>query len=196
MSVDTGGMALPTFLSYPVSSMTIMEPLIDGRAAVGKLTKMAPAAEASLSCCLDSPRKALERFRMTAVSCRALLVSQNGVCAICGRGHWIAGRSAPLYIDHDHGCCPNRAWTCGKCVRGLLCAGCNGWLGELELWGAGRREPAWERAALAYLTDRGFDPFATARLGLLGEQHRLRRIKVGMICSCQHCTPQDASNGV
>lgn len=186
-------MALVPFLSYPARSMTIVELIIDGRAVIGKLMKAPPATAGGLSCCLDSPRRALERFRMTAATYRALLVSQNGVCAICCRGHWVAGRPAPLYIDHDHGCCPNRAWTCGRCVRGLLCAGCNGWLGELELWGTGRSGPAWEQAAQAYLADRGFDPSSPTRLRLLGEQHRLRRIKIGIVCSCQHCAPNAAA---
>jgi len=29
-----------------------------------------------------------------------------------------------LHVDHDHNCC-NGIITCGKCVRGVICPGCN-----------------------------------------------------------------------
>ncbi len=57
----------------------------------------------------------------------ALLKLQNELCAIC--------KNKPvksLHIDHDHTCCVG-AYSCGKCVRGLLCGDCNkaiGLLGE------------------------------------------------------------------
>lgn len=34
-------------------------------------------------------------------------------------------------IDHNHQCCSGRN-SCGKCVRGLLCAGCNTGIGFLQ----------------------------------------------------------------
>lgn len=50
-----------------------------------------------------------------------LLAAQGGACAVCrttepGERGW--------HVDHDHSCCPE-AKTCGKCLRGVLCARCN-----------------------------------------------------------------------
>ena len=46
---------------------------------------------------------------------------QGGKCAICQRA---TGATKSLSVDHDHACCPGRE-SCGKCVRGLICSGCN-----------------------------------------------------------------------
>lgn len=56
-----------------------------------------------------------------------LLDKQDGKCAIC--------QSPPLKkrlaIDHDHTCCDGDS-SCGKCIRGLLCASCNTGLGYAQ----------------------------------------------------------------
>lgn len=57
---------------------------------------------------------------MTPEQFDAMLVAQDGVCAICQRT-CAMGRS--LSVDHDH--------QTGM-VRGLLCAGCNVALGRFE----------------------------------------------------------------
>ena len=49
-----------------------------------------------------------------------ILENQKGVCALCGQ---LPGKKS-LRVDHDHSCCPGEK-TCGKCIRGLLCANCN-----------------------------------------------------------------------
>lgn len=40
-------------------------------------------------------------------------------CEICG-----VKTKHNLQVDHDHRCC-NGGITCGKCVRGIICPGCN-----------------------------------------------------------------------
>ena len=44
---------------------------------------------------------------------------------------WSCKDSNITCIDHDHRCCPHRNKSCGKCIRGLLCGGCNTALGHL-----------------------------------------------------------------
>jgi len=52
----------------------------------------------------------------------ALLSSQGNGCAVCGTS--TPGGKGSWHIDHDHSCCSGRK-ACGKCVRGVLCSGCN-----------------------------------------------------------------------
>lgn len=37
-----------------------------------------------------------------------------------------------LVVDHDHTCCPDSSGSCGRCIRGFLCPGCNAALGFLR----------------------------------------------------------------
>lgn len=73
-------------------------------------------------------RNNLRKYGLTPESFDAMLVRQNGVCAIC-RTPEPGGKHGQWHIDHDHSCCPGQR-TCGKCIRGLLCDGCNIGLGH------------------------------------------------------------------
>lgn len=46
--------------------------------------------------------------------------SQGGLCILCSR--------PAVAIDHDHRCCPG-IYSCGKCIRGILCHNHNRGLG-------------------------------------------------------------------
>lgn len=69
-------------------------------------------------------KRRLRHHGLSAERYQEILKRQGGGCAICGTG----GR---LVIDHDHKCCPGK-YSCGKCVRGLLCHPCNQGIGHLE----------------------------------------------------------------
>lgn len=96
---------------------------------------------------------AIRHHGLTLAQYEALLDAQGGVCGICearepgGHGTW--------HIDHDHGCCPRKDRSCGRCVRGLLCNGCNLGLGKF------RDNTETLRRAIAYLeTSRGLRALA------------------------------------
>lgn len=74
-------------------------------------------------------RHLMRQYGLTQERFAAMLASQNGGCAICGTA--TPGGSGAFHVDHDHTCCPGEK-TCGACVRGLLCKGCNTRLGYIE----------------------------------------------------------------
>lgn len=64
-------------------------------------------------------------YKLTEEDYKILLDKYNGLC-------WSCGINTPTVVDHDHECC-NGPITCGNCIRGLLCRGCNlgiGYLGD------------------------------------------------------------------
>lgn len=61
------------------------------------------------------------RHNVTVDWFQSQLSIQGGGCAICQRRE-PDGKN--LAIDHDHACCPGQ-FSCGKCVRGILCRKCN-----------------------------------------------------------------------
>lgn len=54
-----------------------------------------------------------------------LLDTQGHKCPVCSSDN-------PTCVDHDHSCCKEPAKSCGKCIRGILCKGCNIGLGHMR----------------------------------------------------------------
>jgi hypothetical protein len=77
-----------------------------------------------------------------------LLDLQDGKCAICGT---TKPDGKGWTVDHDHSCCPGKG-SCGKCIRGILCASCN------LMLGAARDNPRILRHGAEYLEGFGVMP--------------------------------------
>jgi len=75
----------------------------------------------------------VRKYGITTEHFEAMFAAQSGLCKICGEPETatLNGKVRSLCVDHDHSCCPGER-SCGKCVRGLLCLGCNVKLGWLE----------------------------------------------------------------
>lgn len=77
------------------------------------------------------------KYGITADDYESMVENQGGVCAICNRSPEEIGMTtrgghlSPLYVDHDHSCCPTDT-TCGDCIRQLLCHTCNFGIGAFN----------------------------------------------------------------
>ena len=80
-----------------------------------------------------------DNFGLTGSTYRELIAFQGGKCGACG-----GGSGKRFAVDHDHKCCPGPK-SCGRCVRGGLCARCNSTLASF------RDDPAKLRALAEYL---------------------------------------------
>lgn len=70
---------------------------------------------------LQANYDAVRRWGLTIDQYEEMRRTQGDACAICGGTNPNGYR---LSVDHDHTCCPGN-YSCGQCVRGLLCSGCN-----------------------------------------------------------------------
>lgn len=69
-----------------------------------------------------------KRYGITEEQFQSMLAEQGG-CAACGS---TATDGKYWHVDHDHSCCDTQASSCGRCVRGVLCHGCNTALGNVK----------------------------------------------------------------
>jgi len=69
-------------------------------------------------------RQNVKRYGITVEDLDRLMEEQDGKCAICA----VSFDEVRPHIDHDHSCCPGQ-YSCGECIRGLLCRDCNQGLG-------------------------------------------------------------------
>lgn len=69
----------------------------------------------------DTNKKLITRYGISIEEYNEMFLSQDGKCKICGLHQASMGRR--LSIDHDHDT---------GAVRGLLCANCNGGLGNFK----------------------------------------------------------------
>ena len=89
-------------------------------------------------------RRHSDQAKRYGLTVERLVAIQDMPCEICG-----SELSKP-FIDHDHSCCPGDT-SCGDCVRGVLCQGCNLGLGAF------RDDPARMTSAIQYLSRNGID---------------------------------------
>lgn len=71
--------------------------------------------------------KLKQKFGISLNQYERMLKEQNGRCYLCK----LKPNGKRLAVDHDRGCCPGEK-SCGKCIRKLLCIGCNTALGLLR----------------------------------------------------------------
>lgn len=72
-------------------------------------------------------KRGISRHGITQDQFSSLLKTNNGCCWICDA----KPDDSRLCIDHDHSCCSG-PYSCGKCIRGLLCSNCNKMVGHFE----------------------------------------------------------------
>jgi hypothetical protein len=68
------------------------------------------------------------RHKLSNAEFDSILRKQNNLCAVCEES--FSDANVP-HVDHDHLCCQG-LYSCGECVRGLLCGKCNRGIGLLK----------------------------------------------------------------
>jgi hypothetical protein len=80
----------------------------------------------------DHGQRILKNFNIDIEKYWLLAELQDFKCGICKKDIYSSDTENMFAVDHDHGCCPIKGKSCGKCVRGILCGPCNKALGVFE----------------------------------------------------------------
>jgi hypothetical protein len=62
------------------------------------------------------------RYGLTPAGWQEMFDAQGGCCYLCADP--LPADKRQIHVDHDHVCCSSNR-SCGTCIRGLACEGCN-----------------------------------------------------------------------
>lgn len=87
----------------------------------------------------------MKKYGLTHDDILKKLKTQGNVCKVCKSPD---PKGVGWVVDHNHNCCPGK-YTCGKCIRAILCDPCN------KLLGAARDDMSILSSCIEYLMEEG-----------------------------------------
>lgn len=79
----------------------------------------------------DKPHHSSGLCRSHDTTKRTYSLSTEKIVSMLSSSCEVCGSREQLTIDHNHSCC-NARFSCGKCVRGVLCQHCNRSMGQAK----------------------------------------------------------------